>query len=252
MIYGLYLSAQGAEVQSARQDVIANNLANASTSSFKRDLAIFHAHPPADGPPGPPQPGSNRWDQHSGGVSLAGIATDYSDGSQLETGRELDVALSGPGFLRVSRGDEQFLTRDGRFAVDKQQRLILADQNLLVSGIDAIPNEASQIEIAEDGTVSAIVGDGQRSILGRLDLVQPASLGDLQKLGSNLYLAQGPLAPAGAEVKVKQGYVEGSGTDSVAEMMQLIDASRAFESNINMIRFQDEALGQLLQSVGRQ
>lgn len=251
MIYGLYLSAQGAEVQSVRQDVIANNLANASTTSFKRDLALFQSHPPFDKVEGGIQDVPGQLNRSTGGTSLAGVATDFSDGTHIATGGKLDVALTGPGFFRVTDGKQQFLTRNGQLTIDPLGRMVTSDRGLLVQGVKPVPPGTLEIEFSEDGNVFGIDVDRLRVDLGRLDLVHPASTGELQKQGDSLYLTKGPVIPAGAEVRVKQGFLEGSGTNSVAEMMELIEAARAFESNINMIRFQDEALGQLIQSVPR-
>jgi flagellar basal-body rod protein FlgF len=251
MIYGLYLSAQGAEVQSVRQDVIANNLANASTTSFKRDLALFQSHPPFDKVEGVERDLPGQLNRSTGGTSLAGIATDFANGAQIATGGKLDIALTGPGFFRVTDGKQQFLTRNGQLTIDPRGRLVTSDRGLTVQGVKPIPPGTLELEFSEDGNVFAIDAERQRVDLGRLDLVHPATTGELQKQGDSLYRTTGQVFPAGAEVRVKQGYLEASGTNSVAEMMELIEAARAFESNINMIKFQDEALGQLIQSVPR-
>jgi flagellar basal body rod protein FlgG len=87
--------------------------------------------------------------------------------------------------------------------------------------------------------------------LGQLEVVQPAALDDLQKMGGSLYRAEGPVVPVLANVQIRQGYLEASGVNPISETVQLIEASRSFETNINMIRFQDESLSRLLQSMTR-
>jgi flagellar basal-body rod protein FlgF len=252
MLYGLYSSAQGIQAQSSRIDVIANNLANAGTSGFKRDLAIFQTNRPYDvengggyDPPG---------NQHalSGGVSTAQIATDFSPGPLTRTGSAYDVALTGHGFFQVSDGQQSYLTRNGQFTVSTNGDLIAQGSGMRVQSSGgqpiAIPAEATRIEIGSDGMLTAIGTDGDRTQLSRLAVVQPASEGQLQKMGNSLYRAGGSVSPAGADLQVKQGYLEGSGVSSMNEMVQMIQASRAVEANVNMIKFQDDALDRLLQA----
>jgi flagellar basal-body rod protein FlgF len=255
MIYGLYLSAQGAEAQTRRLDVLANNLANASTNAFKRDLAIFQAHRPYDAEQG--LTNTLREDDlyATGGISLADVATDFSDGSLLETGGRYDLALTGFGFFRVSDGEQELLTRNGQFTTNERGELVTHDRGLAVQGIDGgpivVPPEARDIEIMADGRIIEQDETGVRAEIGRIAVVRPESPHALQKVGNSFYRAGGDLAEAGGDVRVRQGYLESSGTRSIMEMLDLIGASRGFEANVNMIQTQDEALSRLLQTMGR-
>ena len=114
-----------------------------------------------------------------------------------------------------------------------------------------IPSEAQDVNIAGDGTVFAVNADGQAQQIGRIAILQPESYAELEKIGQNLYRASGRTLPADDSVRILQGHLEGSGVEPVLEMMQMIEASRAFETNVNMMRIQDESLGQLMQSVRR-
>lgn len=258
MIYGLYLSAQGADVQSKRLDVVAHNLANASTTGFKRELAVFQAHRPFDDEQGrrsvsaaarsPEPPGL---DEVTGGLSLAQVATDFADGPAVETGGMLDVALGGPGFLRVSDGRQEYLTRNGSLTLNARRELVTHQRGwkVLAAGGNAvvIPPDAASVEIGADGTIWRIAADGTRAELDRLDVVRVPLPERLEKLGDSFYRNDQPLQPARDAVQVRQGFLESSSVNSVMEMLQMIEATRAFETNVNMIRLQDEALGQLLQ-----
>jgi len=252
VIYGLYLSAQGAEAQSIRQDVLANNLANASTTAFKRNLAIFQAHPPFEVERGIAEPLPGDQNLNTGGLSLADIVTDYSNGSLQPTGGDLDVALAGPGFLRVSDGSREFLTRDGGLDVTPQGQLVTRNHGYAVLGANGNPMSivpgAGKVEISADGIVSQSAGAIQ---LGRLGLVEPVNDAALQKVGDNLYAVTGPTVPTGPATQVRQGFLEASGTNPTLEMIDLIESSRALEANVNMIKTQDEALGRLLGSLPR-
>lgn len=255
MIYGLYHSAQGAEAQSLRLNVMANNLANASTSAFKRDLIAFQDHKPFDLDRGTGNEPPHRLNDLSGGMTAAEVVTDFSDGPLQETGGNLDVALVGPGFLRVSDETGEYLTRDGRLALNDQGELVTNNGGRRVGGTGGgaivVPPEASRVQISADGGVFGIIRNEEgltQQELGRLDIVRPESPAALKKIGNNLYAFDGSPVAAHQETEIKQGYIEGSGVNPIMEMLELIEASRAFETNINMMKFQDEALGRLLQS----
>jgi flagellar basal-body rod protein FlgF len=239
MLYGLYTSAQGIQAQSFRVDVIANNLANASTAGFKRDLAIFQSHRPYDVENGLSSEPPGNQNALSGGLSTSQVATDFSTGPMTHTGATYDVALTGHGFFQVSDGQQRYLTRNGQFTVATNGDLVAQGSGMRVQsnvgGPISIPADAVRVEIADDGTLSTVGTDG-------------ASEGQLQKIGNSLYRTDGSVSPAGPDLQVRQGYVEGSGVSAMSEMVQMIQASRAAEANVNMIKFQDDALDRLLQA----
>lgn len=255
MIYGLYLSAQGARAQSTRLDAVANNLANARTTAFKRALAVFQNHRPYDVENGLSGDVPGNLDQSTGGMTTADIVTDFAQGSLEATGGDLDVALSGPGFFQVQdEQGRQFLTRNGNFALNRNGELVQADTGYRVLNADGVPLEISgspaSVRIAPDGTISQETG-GDVAVVGRLGVFAPQSLSQLKAVGNSLY--ESPQRPEAASpaTQVRQGYREASGVNPVQEMMEMIQASRSFETNVNMIRYQDESLGRLLQSLPR-
>jgi len=259
MIYGLYLSAQGADAQSTQLDVISNNLANAQTSSFKRDLALFQARQPHDVRKGIEGDVPGNVNNSTGGVEVSGVVTDYSQGPLLKTDSPLDVALTGPGFMQVEADGQTLLTRNGSLAINEIGQLVTASEGHTVldssGGSIEIPPDAARVEITPDGLVAALDQQGARLDVGQLGLVEPESYHELIKHGNSLYESLGETIPVvrddPAAAEFRQGFLEGSGTQSVTEMMRLIETSRAFETNINMIKYQDDALGQLLQVVAR-
>ncbi len=255
MNYGIFLSSQGAEAQSKRLDVIANNIANVGTTSFKRDLAIFQSHHTYDVENGIPDELPGNLNAHSGGLTLTSVEIDFSEGPLEQTNGTYDIALSGKGFFQVSNGEEKFLSRNGAFTVNSQRQLINADGynvlNTIGEPVVFSPNIRG-IEIGSDGSIKEILADGTRGNNRPLAIVEPESYHELYKVGDSLYQTVGVVNPATSGVQVKQGYLEGSGTNSVSEMMDMIEATRAYETNINMIKHQDESLGRLLQSMVRQ
>lgn len=252
MNYGLFLSAQGVQSQAFRQDVIANNLANASTTGFKRDLAVFREFLPFDVENQAGTKTPQNLDQHTGGTSIAAVVTDHSTGPLQSTGGDWDVALAGPGFLRVSDGTQEFLTRDGRLDMDPAGFVVTRTHGYRVLGPSGEPiivdPAAGRVRFAADGTVSQ---EGVSGSVGTVGLVQPANYLALQKAGRDLYRVSGPVGPVGPDSQIQQGMLEASGVQPVQEMVELIETSRALEANANMIRFQDESLGRLLASLPR-
>lgn len=253
MLYGLYLSAQGAQARSTQLDVVANNLANADTTAFKRDLALFQTHRSFDREYGGSANAPNfprGLNDSVGGMTIAETRTDFGQGTLEKTGGTLDVALAGEGFFRVNNGSEEMLSRDGRFARNAAGDLITADGGFKVLSSDGAPirlsSDSTAIEIGDDGTINERSADGEIQAVARLGIVAPADRNAMQKAGDNLYRPLGAVAPADSETRVVQGFVEGSGVNPVLETMRMIEASRGFETNLNMIKFQDESLARLL------
>lgn len=256
MIYGMYLSAQGADANSVRLDVLSNNMANANTTSYKRDIPLFRMNPPMDEKQGNLNPLPGDLENHTGGITLEAITTDFKNGSMIPTEGEFDIAFKGPGFFQVGNRQESFLTRNGSLAVNADRRLVTADHGLPILTRDGneieIPPDAVNVEFSPDGTVTTFDRSGQSlGSLGQLAVMMPRSLDSLVKVGGGLYQSEGRIDPSKEPVNIQQGFLEASGTNSVEEMMELVSTSRMFESNINMIKLQDESLGRLLQSMPR-
>lgn len=252
MLYGLQLSAQGAKAQSTRLDVIANNLANASTSAFKRGLAVFQSHQPYDVENGLNGSVPGDLNQSTGGTTVAGVYTDRSNGPLNETSDPLNVAILGKGYLQVADAKGgQFVTRKGNFALNETGELVLAGSNHKVLGTGGSPitfdSRGGPITFSADGTVSQVV-EGAPTERGKLAIVQPAKQDPLEAVGEGLYRTIAAVSPAG-NATLRQGVLEGSGVEPVTEMLSMIEASRTFETNINMMKYQDDALGRLLQSI---
>ncbi len=254
MIYGLYLSAQGAEAQTLRQAVLANNMANAQTTAFKRDVPLFRAHLPFDEahqtaydlPPGQVE--------QTGGVSLSGTVTDFTQGPLEVTNRDLDLAILGSGFFEVGVGEERLLTRNGKLSLGPDNTLVTEDQGFPVMDVAGqpivVPDGVQHLTVARDGLISGVGLGGETIVFGQVGLVEPRDVSRLTKEGDSLYRSPDPVEPA-VNAQLRQGVLEGSSTDPVHSMVELIETSRAFEMNMNLVRYQDEMLGQLIQSVGR-
>lgn len=250
MSYGMFLAADGANVQSKWLEVLANNLANVDTPGFKRELAVFQARPSAAHAKGDDVPGSRTINDLSGGVRFQRTLTDHSQGPFDHTGNATNLALAGDGFFQVERGGQTFLTRAGNFSFDKNGQLVTASGDFVLtstSGRAAIDPSLGPGTIGDDGVIYQQEPGGARVPVSDVGVVRPGSLGDLVKQGDNLFrpLAEVTVVPQ-AERRIKPGFLERSTTRPTQEMMQLIEATRGLEANINMIRHHDQALGSLL------
>ncbi len=237
MPYGLYISAEGAYAQTKRLEALSNNLANVDTSGFKRDLAIFQARYSEEVQQGISSLGSRGVNDLSGGVRVSETKTDFSPGTLKRTGIPTDMAISGDGFFMVRRPDGDFLTRAGNFMFTSAGRLVTQDNDPVLSdGGTPIEIDPEQGGWQLDSS-GAIVQEGNSQ---NIAIVQPRSLGDLAKVGNNLFKPLAGTQPVADEARlVKGGYLEQSDVKPTGEMMELIEASRAFEANISMIKNHD-------------
>lgn len=254
MIYGLYLSAQGAETQAFRQAVLANNMANSGTTAFKPDIPLFRAHFPHDVLHLNQSNIPESLERQSGGVEVVGTTTDHRQGPLNVTNSPLDLAVVGDGFLQVSKGGETFLTRNGRMTLSDLGEIVSVEDGSPLLSTDgqpiAVPAGTKQIAIAADGVVNGVGPDGSSLPLGQIAVVVPEDYTTLIKHGDSHYTTPGNVQPS-VTAQLRQGVLEESVTNPVDGMVELIQTARAFEMNMNMMRYQDEMLGQLIQSVPR-
>jgi flagellar basal-body rod protein FlgF len=240
MIYGLWESAAGLQINEHRHAVLANNLANVNTAGFKRDLAVFMQRPVESA-----QTGSRDRDPLldglAGGTFAAPTFTDYSPGPLVTTGRDLDIALVGSGFLAVrdSQGQTRY-TRNGQLSIDQLGRLRTSAGQLVLDEADAPitvdPDHPGKVSIDETGQVCQ-----GRDVVGRLRLVDFDDPQQLRKVGGNLIDASSA-QPKTAPVRVAAGAYEQSGADPVSTMMDMILVDRAYEMNANLLQMQARTL----------
>lgn len=249
MIYGFYHSAAGMLVTEYRQNVIANNLANAETVGFKQDVAVFAERPPEavagprEGPSAPELAGL------SGGIWLGQTYTDFSQGQLIQTSRPLDVAIEGPGFLVVEVEGRPQYTRDGRLLTDVEGVLRSATDGAPVLGAGGAPivldRFGGQAAIDEEGRIWQ---DG--AVRGQLALVDFDDPQQLRKVGSGRFeAATTPSGPAPA--RLRSGFVENSAVEPVRELVNMLEASRAYQINASMLSVQDQTVGRLISVLAR-
>jgi flagellar basal-body rod protein FlgF len=221
----IYLSMSGAKSTMQRQDVLANNLANVSTSGFRAELQAFRAVPVL---------GSGASTRVYALESTPGY--DPSPGVVTATGRNLDVAMRGNAWLAIQGLDgTEAYTRGGSLDVSADGTLTTRG-GLTVLG-DGGPIQVpanSEVSVGADGTVSARAANGRSTPVGRLKLVTPEVA--LQRGEDGLFRGADGELPADATARVQDGALESSNVNPVEAMVSMIAAARQFEAQMKMIQ----------------
>jgi flagellar basal-body rod protein FlgF len=234
----IYLSMSGAKATMQRQETLAHNLANVSTSGFRAELQAFRAVPVQ---------GSGAASRVYALESTPGY--DATPGTVSATGRHLDVAMRGNAWLAVQAGDgTEAYTRGGALDVSADGTLTTRGGiTVLGDGGPIQVPQNSEISIGTDGTVSARTNNGKPTPVGRLKLVTPET--PLDRGEDGLFRAAGGDLPADASARVQDGALEGSNVSPVETMVAMISAARQFEAQIKMMQTaesNEKAAAQLL------
>ena len=254
MIRSLWTAATGMQAQELNIDVIANNLANVNTSGFKKSRAefqdlLYESMRPA-GAASSADTTIPTGIQLGHGTRPSAVQKMFSQGDFENTQNELDWAIEGDGFFQIElpNGDTSY-SRCGEFKLDADGRIVNADGFPLVPQL-TIPSDTISITVGMDGTVSVIqAGDSTPSEIGTLQLARFVNAAGLRSLGKNLFV---PTEGSGDEIigtpgedglgTIAQGFLEMSNVSVVDEMVSMITAQRAYETNSKVIQTSDEML----------
>lgn len=259
MIRSLWISKTGLEAQQTQMDTISNNLANVSTTGFKRSRTVFedllyqNLRQPSESSSQPNQTSSGL----QVGTGVRPVATEriHTQGNLQQTGNKLDVAISGEGFLPVLMPNGEFAyTRDGSFQANSQGQIVTANGYPLQPAI-TIPPDAESVTIGNDGVVSVkLTGSAVPTQIGVMQLATFVNPGGLQSKGANLYeetassgTAKFNLPGVAGTGTLTQGYLETSNVNVVEELVNMIQTQRAFEINSKAISASDQMLQKLAQ-----
>ena len=249
----LHVARTGLDAQDQRMRVIANNLANVSTTGYKRDRANFATLAYQDSRiAGQQSSGETAYANGLNlgtGVSIQSTTRIDTQGTMETTGNALDLALDGGGFFQVQMpGGQLGYTRAGNFSRSSEGNLVTSQGYQVMPAIQ-IPANTTQITIADDGTVSASVAGGESQQVGQIQVANFANPGGLQAGSDNFLFETGASGPAQLGVAgedgrghVKQGMLEGSNVSIVEELVDMIECQRAYEINSKMISSVDEML----------
>ncbi len=254
MMRSLWVSKTGLDAQEVRMSVTANNLANVNTTGFKRDRANFEDLMYQN----VRQVGAQNTQNNKlatglnlgSGVRTVSTQKIFTEGSFVQTGGSLDMAIEGRGFFQVQLPDGNLAyTRDGAFNLDEQGQMVTPDGYLLVPGV-AIPTGALSITIGEDGTVSVLqAGQTTPTQVGAIQTADFINPPGLQPMGQNLFLES---LSSGAPLtgtpglnglgSLMQGALETSNVNIAEELVNMIETQRAYEMNSKSISTADQML----------
>ncbi|MDP3958645.1 MAG: flagellar hook-basal body complex protein [Pseudorhodobacter sp.] len=217
--------------------VVANNIANASTTGFRREGVVFAEYVKRlEGVPS---------------LSMANAAArniDLTQAGLTQTGGAFDFAIQGEGFFMVETPNGSRLTRAGSFTPSDLGELVNAEGHRLLDLGGApifVPPDAGGVGVAQDGTLSAA-----GKPLGRVGLWRPADPLDLQHQGGTLFAASGAVEPVDG-AQILQGFVEDSNVDPVSEIARMIEVQRAYEMGQTFLDNEDARVRGVIQVLGR-
>ena len=236
-------SLSGIRANQFMLDVIGNNLANASTAGYRRQLVSVNAFP---------QMLEAAWDaippageMSDAFVLSSAMSTDRAAGILRQTGNPGDLAIRGDGFfvIRAASG-EKVLTRNGAFTLNSDNQLATTDGWLVLGERGPIAIDSASWQVDPSGQVLV---DGQA--VDRLRIEAPANPAAMSRIGDTRWMA-GDAAPV-RNATVEQGYLESSNVNIVAEMVALITATRSFEASQRCVQALDSTLDRAVNDIGR-
>lgn len=261
MDLALAIARTGLEAQHQNLEIISNNLANANTPAYKKSRAEFQDLPyQVTQQPGSPT--SAETNSPSGklvgtGTTIIGNPKTFKDGDPIATGKQLDIQITGRGFLQVQlpNGGGTAYTRAGSLQVNETGQVTDTNGYIIQPAL-TIPQNVTQVFISSDGIVTGTVpGSSTAQQIGQIQLADFINQDGLQPIGNNLYLAttgSGTASLGNPQQnglgQITQGYLEGSNVSVVEEMVNLIEAQRAFEVTSKAV----SAVDSMMQYLSRQ
>jgi len=242
----LYTAATGMTGAQIQIENIANNLANASSTGFKKSRETFAdlVYQKVGSGKEPMQVGS--------GTRVAGLARDFAQGDTIPTSSPYDLLIDGPGFFKLTTpSDETRYTRDGHFRVDGEGKVVSSDGSILQPEVVLEPGDELRVDSAGNIFIGRMDDSGTLSEInaGQLTLVTFPNPAGLQAMGGNTFVqttASGEAreAPPGQEGagEVLQSYLEGSNVDAAEELISMITAQRGYELSSKVIQTADEMM----------
>ena len=254
MTQALWIAKTGLDAQQTRMAVVSNNLANVNTTAFKQGRAVFEdlLYQNIRQSGGQSSQDTMLPSGLSLGTGVRVVATEkiFTQGSVLQTGNAMDVAISGRGFFQILKPDGDLAyTRDGTFQLNDQGEMVTSSGFIVQPGI-TIPDSAQSITIGNDGTVSVkLPGQAVPTQVGTLETVDFINPVGLQPVGENLYIetaASGAAQPGTPGLNglgsLAQGSLESSNVNVVSELVNMIETQRAYEMNSKAISTNDQMM----------
>ncbi|MBP3888878.1 MAG: flagellar hook-basal body protein [Cellulosilyticum sp.] len=254
MVRGLYTAAMGMNVQAKRLDIVSNDLANAGTTGYKKDVAVVSSFKEEYLARLNDQqnfaPNNAIIGKITYGAKIDEVYTDFTQGSVRATSSPNDLAIQGDGFFTVQTPNGLAYTRDGNFMINQFGQLVTSE------GYNVMGQEGA-IELGEDyftqGNSIVVQGNGEIYLDGAyIDTLDIANFTDnrsLTKLDDNLYTSTGERGEFTGGII--QSFLETSNVNTVSAMVDMITVARAYETNQKMVQTQDSLLGKAVNELGR-
>ena len=220
-------------------DVVANNIANVNTTGYKADSSLFEEYLKS----GAHEDNFVGSDRRVSYVQDRGTFRNFTQGASEQTKNPLDIAIDGSGFLVVQAPGGERYTRDGSLQINNVGQLVTVAGNpvLGTGGPIVFQPTDHDINVTPDGTITVVEGNGRTdSIRGKLRLVNFADAQKLLKEGSNLYTAGEGSAQPDTKSVVRQGFLEKSNVNAIAEMSRMMEVTRAYTSMSNLLQQQSD------------
>jgi flagellar basal-body rod protein FlgF len=242
MIKGIYTSGSGMLPRMLKQDIFANNMANAMTAGYKKDSVFLHQLEKAQNQPGIVT--DLDWEI----PMVDGVFIDFEQGQLQETDQPLNVALQGKGFFVVSTPNGERYTRNGEFELTADGTLIDGNGHDVMSESGPITLTGDEITINDDGVI--YVDGAEASRLRVVDFGEPYKL---RKADEGYFVPDSPTDQpvAATDYSVKQGFVEGSNVNIIETMVDMLVSFRAYEAGQKAIHAQDETLDKAVNDLAR-
>lgn len=254
MVRGLYTAAMGMNVQAKRLELVSNDLANASTTGYKKDVAVVSSfkeeylarlNDSQNFTPNNAVIGKITY-----GAKIDEVYTDFTQGSVVSTNLETDLAIQGDGFFTVQTPNGLAYTRDGNFSINQFGQLVTKEgynvmgQEGIIDLGEEYFSQGTPIVVQSNGTV--YVGS---EYIDTLDIATFNDSRSLTKLDDNLYTSNGEKGEFTGTII--QSFLEVSNVNTVTAMVDMITVARAYETNQKMVQTQDQILGKAVNELGK-
>ncbi|OPX98285.1 MAG: Flagellar basal-body rod protein FlgG [Syntrophorhabdus sp. PtaU1.Bin002] len=237
MLNGIFSTFSGKYVNGRRLEIISNNIANVSTPGFKALRPVFTSMTGEE----TAQKLENTF------TSIYDAYSNFTAAPPIETGGNLDFAIEGDGFFVVSTKEGPMYTRNGKFTLDSEGKLVTSDGNPVLGKGGEITIDGKEISVESDGSLYV-----DKAFVDVLKVVDFAEKKDIRNYGKNLFVNTNEqneeIIPE--NLSVRQGYYEGSNVDMMREMIELMYTVRAYEAYTKADRSLDDILGKLI-NMGR-
>ncbi|MGD9579660.1 MAG: flagellar basal-body rod protein FlgF, partial [Syntrophorhabdus sp.] len=240
MLNGLFSNFSGKFVNSRRLEIISNNIANVSTPGFKVSRPVFNAFTGED-------ESGNGMLQNTF-VSMYDSYVNFAPSSLLETGNNFDFAIEGDGFFVVLTKDGPMYTRNGKFTINQEKKLVTADGDPVLGKSGEITIDGQEFFVENDGSVFVGNGFEEKAFVDTIKIIDFEDKRYLRNYGKNLFsnIQEGATEIIPENSTVRQGYYEASNVDIMREMIEMIHTVRAYEAYTKIGESLDSVLGQLI------